>query len=180
MHQLLAQTAQQLVEEIQVQRQLSSAESGELQVDIQPLELGSLLSEIRDLYASYPVAAQRTLVLGPQVAARVRTDRGLFRRVLGNLIKNALEATPPGGTVTLGSRLGEGTVLCTVHNPGLLPPAVQQQLFQRSFTTKGEGRGLGTWSAKLFGERYLGGRVFFTSGESAGTELVFSLPVAVP
>jgi len=42
-------------------------------------------------------------------------------------------------------------------------------LFQRSFSTKGEGRGLGTYSIKLYTERYLKGTVSFSSAEGEGT-----------
>lgn len=66
-----------------------------------------------------------------------------------------------------------------VHNPGSIPAGLQSQIFHRSFTTKaGAGHGIGTYSVKLFGERYLGGRVGFTSDESAGTEFTFWLPGA--
>jgi len=175
MHHLLAQTSQQAVDEINAQRMLTRAENGDLPVDFQRVALAPLLRELRDACAVHQVAARRHLVLGPQVEVIVKTDRVLLRRVLTNLVKNALEATPPGGTVTIGSHGGDGTVSCTVHNPGVMSDEVRLQLFQRSFTTKGDGRGLGTWSAKLLGERYLGGRLSFTSSAEKGTELALAL-----
>ena len=176
-HQILARTSQQVIEEIQYQRLLTTAESGQLQVDLVAVPLGPLLREVRDICAGHPVAAQRSLLLEVPEQAVVRTDRVLFRRVLGNLVKNALEATPPGGVVTIACRQLHAMMECAVRNPGEMPLAVRHQLFQRSFTTKGVGRGLGTWSAKLLGERYLGGRLSFTSSREAGTELVFALPL---
>jgi len=60
-----------------------------------------------------------------------------------------------------------------------LDPRVALRVFQRSFSTKaGQGRGLGTFSMKLFGENYLGGRVSFTSLQEAGT--TFSLERPAP
>jgi signal transduction histidine kinase len=50
---------------------------------------------------------------------------------------------------------------------------VQRQLFQRSFSTKGIGRGLGTYSIRLLTENYLKGKVSFISNETEGT--VFSI-----
>ena len=51
-------------------------------------------------------------------------------------------------------------VVFSVHTPQVMPPEVQMQVFQRSFSTKAKtGRGIGTHSMKLLGERYLGGRV---------------------
>ena len=58
-----------------------------------------------------------------------------------------------------------------------MPDEVQLQLFQRSFSTKGQtGRGIGTYSMKLLGERYLGGRVEFISRHPEGTTFTLSLP----
>jgi sensor histidine kinase regulating citrate/malate metabolism len=65
-----------------------------------------------------------------------------------------------------------------VSNPGLIPEQVQLQLFKRSFSTKSaKGRGIGTYSMKLFGERYLGGRVGFESTAEKGTTFWIELPI---
>jgi sensor histidine kinase regulating citrate/malate metabolism len=56
-----------------------------------------------------------------------------------------------------------------VHNQGFIPKDVQLQIFQRSFSTKGEGRGIGTYSMKLLGEKYLKGKVRFESLDKNGT-----------
>ncbi len=50
-----------------------------------------------------------------------------------------------------------------------MPREVQLQIFQRSFSTKGLGRGLGTYSVRLLTERYLKGSVSFTSSAEFGT-----------
>ena len=65
----------------------------------------------------------------------------------------------------------------SVHNDAVMPPEVQMQVFQRSFSTKARlGRGIGTHSMRLFGERYLGGKVDFISREFAGTTFTLTLP----
>jgi CheY-like chemotaxis protein/signal transduction histidine kinase len=176
---LLANSAQQLVDEIVCQRQLLQAEAGELRPELRDEDAAALLREVHDVYTCHPVASGRRLVLlafPGATAAPLRTDRVLFRRVLGNLVKNALEAAPEGAEVTLACRSAGGQVRLSVHNPGTMSPAVQQQIFHRSFSTKGVGRGLGTWSAKLLGERYLGGRLTLTTSSQDGTEMVFTLP----
>jgi signal transduction histidine kinase len=99
------------------------------------------------------------------------------RRILLNMALNALEATDPGGTVTAWAEAGEGEVTFCVHNAREIPPAVAQRVFQRSYSTKAtRGRGLGTYSMKLFGESFLGGRVRFTTSAEEGTVFRFSLP----
>jgi signal transduction histidine kinase len=57
-----------------------------------------------------------------------------------------------------------------------MPRHVQQQLFQRSFSTKGGGRGLGTYSIKLLSERYLKGDVSFVSSQAEGTTFTVRFP----
>jgi len=176
-HSLLVQTTDQLVEEITAQRTLLAAESGDLVVRPEEVASGPLLRQIRSLFAGHNVAEGRHLTLGPVLETTVLTDPSLLRRVLINLVKTALEATAPGGTVTLASAQADGAIIFTVHNPGMIPSAVQLQLFARSFSTKGAGRGLGTWSVKLLGEAYLHGKVSFTSTAEAGTTMRYALPI---
>ena len=60
-----------------------------------------------------------------------------------------------------------------------MPADAQLQVFQRSFSTKGDGRGLGTYGSRLLTERYLGGEIGFESTESTGTTFRVSLPPAL-
>ena len=99
-------------------------------------------------------------------------------RVLTNMLKNAFEATPRGGQVNLGCEADENLCTFSVHNPDEIPEAVAAQIFRRSFSTKAEtGRGLGTYSMKLFGERYLHGQVSFRSDPKDGTVFWITIPV---
>ena len=97
------------------------------------------------------------------------------------MIKNALEATAAGGVVTVRCRpKAKRHVVFSVHNPGVMPADVQLQIFQRSFSTKAaSGRGIGTHSMKLLGERYLGGKVAFVSREPEGTTFTLTLPKVI-
>jgi len=74
----------------------------------------------------------------------------------------------------------EASVVFSVQNPGVMPHTTQLQIFQRSFSTRGPGRGTGTYSIKLFGEHYLKGKVWFSSSEEEGTTFFLSLPIAGP
>lgn len=174
---LLEQLAEQLIGEIESQRDLTRAESGDLEIRPAPVRPRELLEELWSLYAAHPAARGRAVRLGPVWDGALLTDPRLLTRVLGNMIKNALEATPRNGTVTLSCREHGTAVAWSVHNPAVMPPEVQLQVFQRSFTTKGEpGRGIGTYSMKLFGEHYLRGRIDFTSREGEGTTFTLTLP----
>jgi sensor histidine kinase regulating citrate/malate metabolism len=97
------------------------------------------------------------------------------------MTKNALEAIHEGETVRVAFARQEGGPVFRVSNPGVIPEPVQLQLFKRSFSTKAQqGRGIGTYSMKLFGERYLGGRIGFESTPENGTTFWIMLPEGSP
>jgi signal transduction histidine kinase len=175
----LGQLSRELLDEIEGQRTLVRAESGELILTPERLGTRQLLQEAIGLYSHHPVAHERHLRIDPDAEdVALTSDRTLLSRVLCNLIKNALEACRPGQMVTVGcSRPGDG-IEFWVHNPGVMPRAVQLQVFQRSFSTKGAGRGLGTYSIKLLTERYLHGRASFTSTPEQGTTFKVRYPLA--
>ncbi|MEW6752999.1 MAG: PAS domain-containing sensor histidine kinase [Candidatus Latescibacterota bacterium] len=168
---LLQRTARELIEEIQGQRTLGAAEDGELTPVPVAVSGRAVLQEAVELYRGHRVAAGRRLELDPGATETpLVTDPLLLKRVLGNLIKNALEACRPGEAVTAGcGPVQSHGVEFWVHNPGGIPREVQLQLFQRSFSTKGAGRGLGTYSIRLLTEKYLRGEVSFSSSREDGT-----------
>lgn len=173
----LARLSDQLIEAIQAQRDLVCAESGELKTKPEIFPVPELLEEVRAQYTRHPIADGRAIQVADSWGGSITADRHLLLRVLGNMVKNALEATRARLTVTLGCKRQGDHVVFWVHNPGVMSEEVQLQIFQRSFTTKPEsGRGLGTYSMKLFGERYLGGHVTFTSTTPEGTTFRLTLP----
>lgn len=167
---------ERLMDEIQHHRKLLAAERGEFLPVLGMVKVSDILQDVYLLYLNHGVAEYRTLVLNDSPACHIVSDRALLRKILGNLVKNALEATPRGGTVTMAASETDDTVSFLVHNPTVMSREVQLQLFQRSFSTKGEGRGIGTYSIRLFGERYLKGKINFTSREPDGTTFTFTIP----
>lgn len=167
---LLLQLAEELSSQIQEQRDLAAAERGELAVRVSPLGAGALLGQVGEAYRS--LAAARGVTIRTLEGAgdlTIRTDGTLLRRVVGNMVKNAVEASKRDATVTLGFEPTGSGVRFWVHNEGAMAPEVQEQVFQRSFSTKGEDRGLGTYSMRLLAELHLGGRVSFTTDPAQGT-----------
>jgi signal transduction histidine kinase len=172
----IAQGVEQLIEEIAAQRDLTHAENNELPVKPVEIAAKALLLQVVETYGSYAKMRRCDLVLSPQTENAVfRSDPRIVSRVIGNMIKNALEACYEGQRVTVASRYSDGTLSFSVHNPAYMPREVQLQLFKRSFSTKGEGRGLGTYGMKLLTERYLKGHITFTSTENAGTTFTMTL-----
>jgi nitrogen-specific signal transduction histidine kinase len=169
--------AQQLVQEIEAHRDLTAAENGSLTVSLGPVAPDALLEGLRVLFSAHEVAeGKRIAVHITPVAQTVTTDVVLLRRVLGNLLKNALEASAPGETVTIRHDAHGSATTFAVHNPGVMSEAARIQIFQRAFTTKGQGRGLGTYGARLIAERHLGATLRFDSDPSTGTTFTLTLP----
>ena len=128
------------------------------------------------MYASHEAGVGKEIVIEQPHDIDMTVDAVLLTRVLGNLTKNALEATQPGEAVTIGCTSDNGIVSFSVHNPSVMPISVQRQIFQRSFTTKGHGRGLGTYSSRLITRRYLAGELSFSSSPADGTVFTASIP----
>jgi signal transduction histidine kinase len=174
--QLTGEVLQELNEEIILQKQLLAAESGELiiqPVQVNPYELlDQSVSQIRRLYSNGRIELHSPKV---HYQGLLQTDPVLVKRILINMLKNALEATPNKELVTTGIQAEEDAVRFWVYNNSLIPPQNQVRLFSRNFSTKGANRGLGTYSMKLLGEEYLGGRVYFESHD-AGTTFYLELP----
>ena len=169
--------SEELIDEIQAQRDLATAESGELQIKISPVRALELLEDLKALYSNHEVSKGIQIEMENVEDLEILTDRVQLRRVLGNMIKNALEASKPGEKVELGGELIVEGYRFWVRNQGWIPRDIQLQLFQRSFSTKGGNRGLGTYSIKLLGEKFLGGKVDFDSSPEEGTVFRFLLPI---
>lgn len=167
-----------LIDEIVAQRQLLSAERGDLKVEWESIPVIQMLENVRSHMSFHLVAKGRHIRLDPpSCQIPLISDVILLKRVLINLLKNALEAVPEGQTVVLGADIINNKVIFRVHNPGVIPKNIQLQLFQRSFSTKEKTRGLGTYSVKLLTEQYLGGKVSFKSTSEEGTLFFVELPL---
>ncbi len=173
--------SQKLTDEIISQQQLVAAENGTLSISRVEVSSVDALNSTLQLCQQMQVAKGKLIKLAPESDdVQFKTDINLLSRVLGNLTKNALEASQKGEEVTIGCRQIHQTIEFYVHNQSVMPDAVKYQVFQRSFSTKGKGRGLGTYSIKLFTETYLKGSVRFVSDEPTGTTFYTSYPIEYP
>jgi nitrogen-specific signal transduction histidine kinase len=174
--------ADSLVEEIQSQKMLVSAENGTLTAQRNLIVSRQIVEDTISLFARDEIARDKEIAIAPfSEAFGFVADAAVLRRVLANALKNALEASPGGATVTVGfRRQGEASALFWVNNPGEIPSEVQLQLFHRYFSTKGENRGLGTYSMKLLTEGYLKGSVSFESSPEKGTTFGITVPLQAP
>jgi len=102
MARIINRGANNLIEEIKSQRLLSAAESGELVLSCKMVETVPFLKELAEQYSQHEVMVNKYLHIDPKAENIVfATDKALLRRIVGNMIKNALEATMPGSPVTV-------------------------------------------------------------------------------
>ena len=101
-----------------------------------------------------------------------------LREVFANLLKNALEAMPEGGTCQLRIGAGPETVAISISDTGVgMPPEVQHRVFEPFFTSKGpRGTGLGLAVSWSIVNRH-GGTIEVRSAPGAGTTFVVRLPI---
>ena len=169
--------AKRLIEEINAQRELTRAENNELAVRPASIQTLEFIQEVITQHEDGTDEKKGAVRPDPTSENIAFTgDPVLLGRVVGNLVKNALEASKRNEVVTIGCRSAPNGVEFRVHNPAVIPKEVQLQIFQRSFSTKGTGRGLGTYGAKLITERYLKGRISFTSLPDQGTVFMVACP----
>lgn len=165
--------------EVLDQRILSDAERDVLEPQMEMVDPGAILGSIGSSFAGFMRRRGQLLeVVYDKDAPELLTDPSLVVRVVSNMVTNAIEASTAGEKVRVWAEHDDLSCTFSVYNPMVIPDEVAMKIFKRSFSTKAEkGRGLGTYSMKLFGERYLGGEVSFTSTVEEGTIFSFKLPL---
>jgi signal transduction histidine kinase len=115
-------------------------------------------------------------------APKALLDADRLTQALLNVILNAADAMPNGGTLTVAtSRAADGgAVALEIADDGVgLPPGVRERVFEPFFTTKRDGVGLGLVNTRSVVERH-GGSITLEPGAPRGTRAVITLPFAGP
>lgn len=176
---IIRKAATRLKREVNIQRFLLQGESTDSGVVLQKVSTGEIIDELISYFRSHPLAYNRKILFPsgyPDLT--FSTDVTLLIRVLSNMIINALEAVNENGVVRVDLEKLFDTLRFSVWNEGEIPPAVAVRIFQRHFSTKkGDGRGTGTYSMKLLGEKILKGKVTFFSSVEEGTTFTIICPL---
>jgi PAS domain S-box-containing protein len=109
---------------------------------------------------------------------KIYADQQLLKRVLINLVTNAVQAMPDGGKLTLKSQTtSTGQVSVTVEDTGVgIPEKIKPQIFTPLFTTKPRGQGFGLAVCKRVIEAH-GGEISFESKEGEGAKFNIKFPM---
>lgn len=147
-----------------------------------PVDAAKLAHDVVDRMSTQASVAGVTLEAVIQPGASCQLDGDLFAllRVLRNLVLNALQATPPGGRVTVEVNDHGRHVLLHVRDTGCGIPADRlQAIFEDFVTTKRRGLGLGLAISKKTVEE-MGGGLRVESVVGQGTHFVVELPRSLP
>lgn len=163
---------------VETQKDFLAVETSEYQTAFTSLETRETLQYLCTYCRSFVPDASRSIAMAPDTPSlRFSSDPRILQRILVNMVKNALEASHAGETVTLGCQTGaNGGIVLWVANPAVLDQETHMRLFQKGFSTKGPGRGFGTYSMRLFARQCLGGDVDCESDPAHGTRFFLSLP----
>ena len=159
------------------QKDLSLAETGELSVKSEMLNSLKIVEETILPFKLNSIYLASVELKSSCCDVNFVSDSTLLSRILTNMIKNAYEASKANSTITVGATENEGFLTFSVNNQTYINRDTQLQIFERSFSTKGKGRGLGTYSMKLLGENYLNGDVWFTTDKEKGTTFYIKLAI---
>jgi signal transduction histidine kinase len=162
-------------------RTLSLAESGALQLKLEPADVRSFIREIVSGFEAQAQEKEIKVELSLMDVEAMNIDAQRIREVLSNLLMNALRYTPSGGAVQVGlTETGSGaerSVIISVKDSG--PGIASQdlsQIFDRFYKSSDSGgMGLGLSIAKYLVEAH-GGKIWAESEVGRGTKIIFKLP----
>ncbi|MDR3640220.1 MAG: ATP-binding protein [Humidesulfovibrio sp.] len=107
---------------------------------------------------------------------KIKADPELIKQCLINLVKNAVEAMPSGGTLNVRTGLGPAHVILEVEDSGTgIAPDIRDRVFSPFFSTKGRGSGLGLAMIKKILDD-MGGTLELVSIPGEGTRVILRLP----
>ena len=152
------------------------------------IDLNEALREMQATKPLQPAAARIELDLAPE-PVRVHVAPAQLKRAVVNLVRNAVDATPPGGIVRVATRsvaaaatalapaASEAVALTVADSGEGMPPAVQARATELFFTTKAEASGVGLFLVLEFADK-AGGQMAIDSQVGQGTTVTLVLPRA--
>jgi signal transduction histidine kinase len=161
---------------------LATIEAGYMSLDLQDVEIASLMGALAE------VAAERADQAGLKIEIECPTDIGAMladtvrlRQALFNLVSNAIQFTPAGGTIVLSAERTDDEMLLSVTDTGIgIAPEDQERVFQRfergDPNARESGTGLGLALVKSLVELH-GGTVELESTQGQGTKATCHLPL---
>src|ERR1043165_8658926 len=182
---MMERNTQNLIELVNDLLDASKLESGTMRLEISSINIKGVVDELRE--SMEPLAKEKEIGLVedvPEDLPELRADRAKLRRILVNLVSNALKFTPKGGRVRLGASREGAFARVTVSDTGVgIPREDLHDIFDkyaqaRSRATRSEkGTGLGLYITRQLVELH-GGKIGVQSEVGKGSTFSFTIPIA--
>lgn len=178
---IIARETDRMIKLIDELLDLQRMESGRLEVDPRPVDLGALIRDIVErIQPQYPdntIATDISPEMGPVMA-----EADKMEQVMLNVLSNAVKFSAPGSPLRVRARPLGHKAMVSVADHGVGIPADQlPHIFDKYHRVPGGsgagGSGLGLYVARTIVEAH-GGRVWAESGEGEGTTVMFTVPLA--
>jgi PAS domain S-box-containing protein len=187
MAEFIKQLGERTIRMIRRSRDLFQMEQGKYELCPKPVCLVDIIYNIQDELK--PIADRRHVITTIKPSRKQIEDESeyammgetsLLETMFANLIKNAIEASPRGKSVTIEIKpevRGTGKYLIVdIHNFSPIPDEIKDTFFEPYVTSKKKGgTGLGTHSAKLVAEAHRG-HIAFNTSKKEGTHIIVTLP----
>jgi signal transduction histidine kinase len=182
---MMERNTQNLIELVNDLLDASKLESGTMRLEPAPVDLRGLIEELHE--QMQPLAAEKEIALEERLPAdlpELQADRAKLRRILVNLLSNALKFTPKGGHITVNAAREGSFVHVSVSDTGVgIPEEDLRDIFDkyaqaRSRATRSEkGTGLGLYITRQLVELH-GGKIGVRSEVGKGSTFSFTIPIA--
>lgn len=179
--QLLRKTSERMLEMIESYLDIHRMALGNYKVRREEISVDSLMTKVQNELEDLVQAKDLAIQLRKEPKDNGHGDCILYgekvylHNMFLNLLKNALEASPSGETVSLTFAEGEDCQV-RINNKGVVPAEIRDRLFDKFVTSgKKSGTGLGSYSARIIARAHGGDINYETSGEE-GTTIFIRLP----
>lgn len=186
---VLHQEAQRLTHIVEDLFTLTRADAGQYPLQPSDFYLGELIAECMHSARTLALAKRISLAFDNETEAPIHADESLLRRMVLNLLDNAIKYTPEGGRVTVECHCEGGEYALSITDTGTgIPPELRPRIFERFFRadqarsrseSDGGGAGLGLAISRWIATAHQG-RLELTRSDSTGSTFTAYLPANCP
>ena len=149
-----------------------------LKLDLQPVQTQELLADVVEIVKAKAESDHIQIMERYEILPQLRLDAQLMKSCLFNVVNNAFQAMPGGGSLTIATEGQNGWFVLHLRDTGIgVSKENLTRIFEPFFTTKSQGLGLGLAMTKRVIEEH-GGKIEFVSAEGQGSEVTISLPLS--